>query len=66
MFLMCCIFGNIIINHNNDFVEAKSLSKVEDLEIEKRLRTINKPAVKIIKVLIYLHNHVTVLYILYN
>ncbi|KAG7547525.1 Neprosin activation peptide [Arabidopsis suecica] len=49
MFLMCCIFGNIIINHNNDFVEAKSLSKVENLEIEKRLRTINKPAVKIIK-----------------
>ncbi|AEE83545.1 NEP-interacting protein, putative (DUF239) [Arabidopsis thaliana] len=49
MFLICCIFGIIIISHSNDFVEAKSLSKVEDLEIEKRLRTINKPAVKIIK-----------------
>ncbi|XP_020875103.1 uncharacterized protein LOC110226779 [Arabidopsis lyrata subsp. lyrata] len=49
MFLMCCIFGNIIVSHHNDFVEAKSFSKSEDLEIEKRLKTINKPAVKIIK-----------------
>ncbi|CAD5327964.1 unnamed protein product [Arabidopsis thaliana] len=49
MLLMCCIFGNIIGSHNNDFVEAKSFSKSEDLEIEKRLKTINKPAVKVIK-----------------
>ncbi|CAL9225427.1 unnamed protein product [Arabidopsis halleri] len=47
MFLMC--IGHIIVSHNNDFVEAKSFSKSEDVEIEKRLKTINKPAVKIIK-----------------
>jgi len=66
MLLMCCIFGNIIGSHNNDFVEAKSFSKSEDLEIENRLKTINKPAVKVIKVFVYLHNLVVVLYILYN
>ncbi|KAG7542848.1 Neprosin activation peptide [Arabidopsis thaliana x Arabidopsis arenosa] len=49
MFLMSCIFGHIITSHNNVFVEAKSFSKFEDLEIEKRLKSINKPAVKIIK-----------------
>ncbi|CAA0395295.1 unnamed protein product [Arabidopsis thaliana] len=49
MFLMCCIFGHLIVSHKNDLLEAKSFSKSEDLEIEKRLQTINKPAVKIIK-----------------
>ncbi|EOA18965.1 hypothetical protein CARUB_v10007600mg [Capsella rubella] len=49
LFLMCCIFGHIIVSHNNGFVEAKRFSKFEDLEIEKRLKDINKPAVKIIK-----------------
>ncbi|KAL1220637.1 Protein neprosin [Cardamine amara subsp. amara] len=49
MFLMCYIFSHIIISHNTDLVEAKSFSKSEDLEIGKRLKTINKPAVKIIK-----------------
>ncbi|KAL1220638.1 Protein neprosin [Cardamine amara subsp. amara] len=49
MFLMCYIFGHIIRSHSNEFVVAKSFSKFEDLEIVKRLKTINKPAVKIIK-----------------
>jgi len=64
MFLMCCIFGHLIVSHKNDLVEAKSFSKSEDLEIEKRLQTINKPAVKNIKVSFYLHNLSVVLYIL--
>ncbi|EOA34126.1 hypothetical protein CARUB_v10021627mg [Capsella rubella] len=49
VFLMCFIFGHILISHKNDFVEAKSIPKFEDLEMEKRLKIINKPAVKIIK-----------------
>ncbi|CAN6916238.1 unnamed protein product, partial [Brassica oleracea] len=47
--LMCYIFGHIITSHNSCFIEAGSSSKYGDLEIEKKLRTINKPAVKIIK-----------------
>ncbi|ESQ56028.1 hypothetical protein EUTSA_v10027231mg, partial [Eutrema salsugineum] len=47
--LMCYIFGHIITSHNKGFIEAKSLSKFEDLEIQRKLKTINKPAVKIIK-----------------
>ncbi|KAF8080012.1 hypothetical protein N665_0982s0014 [Sinapis alba] len=47
--LMCYIFGHIITSHNNGFIEARSSSKYGDLEIEKKLRTLNKPAVKIIK-----------------
>ncbi|KAG2248025.1 hypothetical protein Bca52824_087653 [Brassica carinata] len=46
--LMCYIFGHIITSHNSCFIEAGSSSKYGDLEIEKK-RTINKPAVKIIK-----------------
>ncbi|CAH2079099.1 unnamed protein product [Thlaspi arvense] len=47
--LVFYIFGHIFISHNNGFVEAKSSSKFEDLEIENELKTINKPAVMIIK-----------------
>ncbi|ESQ56024.1 hypothetical protein EUTSA_v10027113mg, partial [Eutrema salsugineum] len=47
--LMCYIFGHIITSHNKGFIEAISLSKFEDLEIQRKLKTINKPAVKIIK-----------------
>ncbi|ESQ29830.1 hypothetical protein EUTSA_v10000002mg [Eutrema salsugineum] len=47
--LMCYIFGRIITSHNKGFIEAKSLSKFEDLKIQRKLKTINKPAVKIIK-----------------
>ncbi|RID79265.1 hypothetical protein BRARA_A02016 [Brassica rapa] len=47
--LMCYIFGHIITSHNCGFIEARISSKFGDLEIEKKLRTINKPAVKIIK-----------------
>ncbi|ESQ56055.1 hypothetical protein EUTSA_v10027417mg, partial [Eutrema salsugineum] len=47
--LMCYIFGHIITSHNKGFIEAKSLSKFEDLEIQRKLLTINKRAVKIIK-----------------
>lgn len=36
-------------SHNNGFIEARSSSKYGDQEIEKKLMTINKPAVKIIK-----------------
>ncbi|XP_010496118.1 PREDICTED: uncharacterized protein LOC104773238 [Camelina sativa] len=49
VFLICCIFCCISISHNNGFVEAKRFSKFEDLEIEKRLKAMNKPDVKIIK-----------------
>ncbi|EOA18790.1 hypothetical protein CARUB_v10007404mg [Capsella rubella] len=49
VFLMCCIFGCLSIIHNNEFAEAKRFSKFEDLEIEKRLKAMNKPVVKIIK-----------------
>ncbi|EOA15536.1 hypothetical protein CARUB_v10004968mg [Capsella rubella] len=49
VFLMCCIFGQIIVSHNNGFVEAKRFSKFDDLEIAKRLKAMNKPAVNIIK-----------------
>lgn len=48
--LMCYIFGHIMTSHNNGFIEARSSSKYGDQEIEKKLMTINKPAVKIIKV----------------
>ncbi|KAL0874157.1 hypothetical protein Bca101_023862 [Brassica carinata] len=47
--LMCYIFGHIMTSHKNGFIQARSSSKYGDLEIEKKLRTINKPAVKIIK-----------------
>ncbi|CAN8291037.1 unnamed protein product [Cochlearia groenlandica] len=55
--LMCYIFGHmrvwhkfVTISYNNVvLVEAKSFSKFEDLEIKQKLKTMNKPALKIIK-----------------
>ncbi|CAH2079098.1 unnamed protein product [Thlaspi arvense] len=49
VFLMCYIFGHIITSHSSGFIEATSLTQSEALEIEKKLETFNKPAVKIIK-----------------
>ncbi|CAH2079097.1 unnamed protein product [Thlaspi arvense] len=48
VFLMCYSFGHFT-SHNNGFIEAKSLTESKALQIEKKLETINKPAVKIIK-----------------
>lgn len=48
--LMCYIFGYIIISYNCGFIEVRILFKFGDLEIEKKLRIINKFVVKIIKV----------------
>ncbi|XP_010435010.1 PREDICTED: uncharacterized protein LOC104718888 [Camelina sativa] len=49
VFLFGCIIYHIIVSDKNGFVEAKRFSKFEDLEIENRIKAMNKPAVKIIK-----------------
>jgi len=52
MILACYIIcGSLLMSHCHGVIEeAKTLKSNEDLEIEHKLKLINKPAVKIVKV----------------